>query len=80
MNDFMNALFGPMHKDYCLYFYYLSIFGFILLTLSFLTMVRLVIARKRGGMFYMNSFMVLLGYGIFYFQNRLLHSMCSSSL
>lgn len=80
MNDFMNALFGPMHKDYCLYFYYLSIFGFILLTLSFLTMVRLVIARKRGGMFYMNSFMVLLGYGIFYFQNRLLHSMCSNSL
>ncbi len=80
MNDFMNALFGPMHKDYCLYFYYLSIFGFILLTLSFLTMVRLVIARKRDGMFYMNSFMVLLGYGIFYFQNRLLHSMCSSSL
>ena len=80
MNDFMNALFGPMHKDYCLYFYYLSIFGFILLTLSFLTMIRLVIARKRGGMFYMNSFMVLLGYGIFYFQNRLLHSMCSSSL
>jgi hypothetical protein len=76
----MNALFGPMHKDYCLYFYYLSIFGFILLTLSFLTMVRLVIARKRGGMFYMNSFMVLLGYGIFYFQNRLLHSMCSNSL
>lgn len=80
MNDFMNALFGPMHKDYCLYFYYLSIFGFILLTLSFLTMVRLVIARKRDGVFYMNSFMVLLGYGIFYFQNRLLHSMCSSSL
>ena len=80
MNDFMNALFGPMHKDYCLYFYYLSIFGFILLTLSFLTMVRLVIARKRGSVFYMNSFMVLLGYGIFYFQNRLLHSMCSSSL
>ena len=80
MNDFMNALFGPMDKDYCLYFYYLSIFGFILLTLSFLTMVRLVIARKRDGVFYMNSFMVLLGYGIFYFQNRLLHSMCSNSL
>lgn len=80
MNELMNTLFGPLDKDYCLYFYYLSIFGFIFLTLSFLTMVRLAVTRKRGATFYVNSLMVLLGYGIFYFQNRLLHSMCSNSL
>lgn len=80
MNDFMNTMFGPVHKDYCLYFYYLSVFGFILFTISLLTMVRLAVSKKRGSMFYLNSSMVLLGYGIFYFQNRLLHTMCSNSL
>ena len=80
MRDFMNAMFGPMHKEYCLYFYYLSIFGFILFTIALLTMVRLAVSKKRGSVFYLNSAMVLLGYGIFYFQNRLLHTMCSNSL
>lgn len=80
MDDFMSTVFGPMQKEYCLYFYYLSVFGFILFTISLLTMVRLVISKKRGSMFYMNSVMVLLGYGIFYFQNRLLHTMCVNSL
>lgn len=80
MNGMIDTLFGPLHKDYCLYFYYLSIFGFALLVLSFLTMMRLVISRKRSSTFYFNSIMVLLGYGIFYFQNRLLHSMCANSL
>ena len=80
MNDILNSLFGPMPKDYCLYFYYLSVFGFILFTISLLTMIRLAVSKKRGSVFYLNSVMVLLGYGIFYFQNRLLHSMCSNSL
>ena len=80
MNDLMNTLFGPLDKDYCLYFYYLSIFGFVFLTISFLTIVRIAVMKRRSTAFYLNSFMVLLGYGIFYFQNRLLHSMCSNSL
>ena len=70
MNEIMNTLFGPLDKDFCLYFYYLSIFGFIFLTISFLTMVRLVVTKRRSSTFYLNSFFVLLGYGIFYFQNR----------
>lgn len=80
MNNFMNDIFGPMHKDYCLYFYYLSVFGFILFIVSLLTMIRLAVSKKRSSMFYVNSIMVLLGYGIFYFQNRLLHTMCANSL
>ena len=80
MNEIMNTLFGPLDKDFCLYFYYLSIFGFIFFTISFLTMVRLVVTKRRSSTFYLNSFFVLLGYGIFYFQNRLLHTMCSNSL
>ena len=80
MTDIMDKLFGPMHKDFCLYFYYLSIFGFALVVISFITMLRLALTRKRNASFYVNSTMVLLGYGIFYFQNRLLHTMCSNAL
>ena len=78
----LDQYFGPMEiqERHCMLFYYLSVFGFILFTLSLLTMVRLAIAKKRSSVFYLNSVMVLLGYGIFYFQNRLLHSMCSNSL
>lgn len=80
MTDIMDKLFGPMHKDFCMYFYYLSIFGFALVVISFITMLRLALTRKRNASFYVNSLMVLLGYGIFYFQNRLLHTMCSNAL
>lgn len=80
MSDLMNTLFGPLHSDFCLYFYYLSVFGFILVIISFLTMLRLAMTHKRNSGFYVNSLMVLIGYGIFYFQNRLLHTMCSNSL
>lgn len=80
MNNVMKFLFGPLDKEYCLYFYYLSVFGFVFFIIAFLTMIRLAIAKKRTSVFYANSIMVLLGYGIFYFQNRLLHTMCSNSL
>ena len=80
MSDIMNMLFGPLNKEYCLYFYYLSIFGFFLLTLAIIGTISLAIKGKRTLAFYVNSFLILFGYGIFYFQNRLLHTMCSNSL
>jgi len=80
MNDVMKPLFGPLHKDYCAWFYYLSLFAFVLFLLSFGTMITLIIAKKRSGAFYLNSIMVLLWYVAFYFQNRLLHTMCSNSI
>ena len=80
MNDFMNTIFGPMHQDYCLYFYYLSLFWFITLIGSIMTMIHAATSKKRGSMFYLNSATVLIVYGVFYFQNRLLHTMCVNSL
>lgn len=80
MDDVMNSLFGPLHKDYCAWFYYLSVFGFVLFLLAFGIMISLAVIKKRNAAFYVNSVMILLGYGIFYFQNRLLHTMCSNSI
>ncbi len=72
----LDNLFGPLPKSYCLYFYYLSVIGFVLLTLSILGTISMIISKPRGSEFYMNSLMVAISYLIFYFQNRLLHSMC----
>ena len=80
MDGVVNSLFGPLHKDYCAWFYYLSVLTFVLFLLSFGTMLSLIVTKKRSGVFYLNSLMVLLWYGAFYFQNRLLHTMCSNSI
>jgi len=79
-NDLMNQLFGPMDKFYCLWFLYLSIFGFVLFTVAVLTFLVLAITKKRSGQFYFQMFMVAMGYFVFYFQNRLLHSMCVNTI
>lgn len=71
-------LFSPLSKDYCLYFYYLSIFGFVLLIFSIIAFVWTYIQKKKDGDFILKSVMIALGYFIFYFQNRLLYSMCAS--
>ena len=71
------TLFGPLPKSYCSYFYYLSIIGYVLLVLSVLGTVVMIISRpSRGYNFYVNSLMIAVSYLIFYFQNRLLHTMC----
>ena len=79
-SDLFNQLFGPMDKFYCLWFLYLSIFGFVLFVIAFVTFLMLAMTKKRSSNFYFQMFMVMLGYFIFYFQNRLLHSMCLNTV
>ena len=70
------TLFGPLPKSYCSYFYYLSIIGYVLLVLSVLGTLAMIMSKPRGYTFYVNSLMISVSYLIFYFQNRLLHTMC----
>lgn len=69
-------LFTPLSKNYCDYFYYLSLFGFILLILSIVSFSWIIIKKKKGYDYSLKAVMITLGYFIFYFQNRLLYSMC----
>lgn len=77
MNNFNeDYFFGPLPKSYCLYFYYLSVIGLVLLVLSVLSSIAMMVSRTRSPEFFMNTFMISLSYVIFYFQNRLLYTMC----
>lgn len=80
MSDVMDYLYGPLSKDYCIYFYILSILGFVLLILFLVPAIFMGIMKRKGVDYYFTILGVSFGYAIFYFQNRLLHSMCMGTM
>jgi len=76
----MDYIYGPLPKDYCIYFYFLSIFGFILMIFTLVIGIFIGITKKKDIGFFIQVIMAALAYGLFYFQTRLLNSMCVSSL
>ena len=78
--SFMETIYGPLSKEYCIYFYILSVFGFVLLIVVILSTIIIGITQKKNSRFYMEMFMLAIPYGLIYFTNRLLYSMCSGSL
>jgi hypothetical protein len=79
-NSTMQNLFGPLSKQYCLYFYFLSIIGMVFLVMILVSTLFIGITKRKGIDFYLAMLSGALAYGIFYFQNRLLHSMCAGSI
>ena len=79
MDSFLQSIFGPLSKDYCVYFYVLSMIGFFLLVLLGLTTLIVGISQRKGFEFYLQMLTAGIAYAILYFQNRLLHSMCVGS-
>ena len=75
----LDSLFGPLNKNYCFYFYILSVFGLISLVLLVITTLFIGVSTKRTGSFYMQMLSVAVIYGMMYLQNRLLFNMCNNS-
>jgi len=80
MADIMETLFGPLDRIFCDYFWLLSVLGFVLLAVLLISSLLVGISKNKGMDFYFQTISIALGYAIFYFQNRLLHSMCSGSM
>jgi hypothetical protein len=78
-NSFMNKVFGPLGKDYCLWFYFLSIIGFVLMIFILVSGVIVGIWKKSKPEYYLFLVSGSVLYLIIYFQNRLLHTMCVAS-
>ena len=55
MNDIMDTLFGSLSKDYCIYFYYLSILGFIFVAIVVGSSLYIGITKGKGVSFYIPS-------------------------
>ena len=80
MTNLADYFFGPLSRDWCIYFYFLSILGFLWLVFYAISAVYLGIIKKKGSDYWIMAITISLGYGIFYFQNRLLHSMCANTM
>lgn len=76
MSDIMESLFGPLGPEYCLWFYFLSILGYIMFIVFLLTSIGYGISKKKGVEYYLGTISVAAMYFVYYFQNRLLHTMC----
>lgn len=79
MSSMNDTLYGPLGKEYCIYFYILSVFGFISLVLIVISSLFIGIYKKKGFDFYLQAFTLAVVYGMLYLQNRLLFNMCESA-
>jgi hypothetical protein len=81
-DSFMNKYFGPLPREYCVYFYSLSIlFGIIFATSAVSIGYYMITNFKRiNAMYVVNSAFILLNSFLAYLVNRLLHTMCVKSI
>lgn len=75
------SLFAPFkNNDLCLWFYFLSIIGFVFLVLAVFGAIFALFTQKKNSSILFLTVYGAIPYLIFYFQNRLLYSMCVKSM
>jgi hypothetical protein len=82
MKNFHDMFFGPLGKEWCLYYYILLVFAFIGLVMTiFSAVVSLVNAKKltMSG-FLKNSIVPVITSTILYFLARMIYSICINAL
>jgi hypothetical protein len=71
---------GPLGKEYCNLFYFLTVVAFVMIVLVVVNALYLLFFTKKAPAgFVMNTVSVLVVYGLAYIQNRLLYNMCLTS-
>ncbi len=75
----LDAFFAPLDVEYCLYFYILMVFGFIVLLLAVIKLAHLMVFGKKSESLGDSIFIVSHSL-LFYFVNRLLYTMCNKSI
>lgn len=66
-------IFSPLGREYCAYFYWLTVLAFIFLLIA---LYRGLVILFRGKFNVLNFAISLIAPFLLYFQNRLLYSMC----
>ncbi len=75
VQDF-NSLFAPMDKKYCDLFYGISVFYFLMMIVSIVSLIFLFKDIKRNKFVIVNSVVLVAMLGVNYIYNRLLFNMC----
>ena len=82
MPDFMTTYFGPLDKQSCIYFLFLSMIFFAVLIFTMIGEALYVVKHFKELNFrvFTSGILLLFNSFIAYFVNRLLFTMCSKSL
>jgi hypothetical protein len=82
MSNFMNDYFGPLGKEYCTYFYILSIIFGLVFVFSAISIASVIVMhhKKVDTMFIINSFFILFNSFLAYLANRIMNTMCVKTL
>lgn len=75
MDKINEIFFSPLSKEYCVFFYLMSVIMFVLLVMSMIGVVFIILKSKKKTD-YPLLFSNVLTLALVYFQNRLLYSMC----
>uniref|UniRef100_A0A6C0KZ14 Uncharacterized protein n=1 Tax=viral metagenome TaxID=1070528 RepID=A0A6C0KZ14_9ZZZZ len=75
MNNINEVFFSPLSKEYCVYFYFVTVVLFVILILAMFTMIISIFKSKKKDN-YLLMMSNILTLALVYFQNRLLYSMC----
>lgn len=70
---YFSGYFDPLGKEYCAYFYWLSVFSFIFFLLALVDSVSRLL---KGKINILTGVVGLFGPFLLYFNNRLMYSMC----
>ena len=81
-SSFMDTYFGPLPREYCVYFYALSVFFGAMFALSAVSLVYFMVThmKKVNAMLILNASFMLLNTFLAYLVNRLLHTMCVKAI
>ena len=72
----IKTLLVPLHQKYCNWFFYLSLVAFVFMVLTLVSGVFVLMQKKMKTEYMMALLWSSAMYGAFYFQNRLLYTMC----
>ena len=81
MNNLMDYFFGPLSKEYCVYYYVMSVISAIVFAVTLVSFIFTLSKTKQikfSTILFMSNFLVSTFIG--YFVSRLLYSMCIRSL
>jgi len=74
MGSLAHDLFSPLGRDYCVYFYYLTVISFIFFLVAAVHAATAMVSTKPTA--WWQLIMGLIGPFLLYFNNRLLYGMC----
>ena len=80
MESYLDYFFGPLPEYYCLYFYAVSVFAFVIALIALINIVIMLFIKGSSKQVMGSYLMLFIVYFVLYFQNRLLNTMCEKAL